>query len=88
MLAKVITHFAVETPDGDITFHPGQLIRLRKEQFTRLQGKVEPVNNDNPPKVLTCYCCRGSDFWLSIYDKWTCRRCHPPAPGAEKKEAA
>ena len=34
----------------------------------------------------TCYWCKGNDFWLGgteQYPHWICRRCHPPAPGAE-----
>lgn len=30
-----------------------------------------------------CWCCRGTDFWVSQYRPKICRRCHPPAPGAE-----
>ena len=30
----------------------------------------------------TCFCCKGRDWWRSKV-KMTCRRCHPPAPGAE-----
>jgi len=36
----------------------------------------------------TCYCCKGTDYWLAgtvKYPNWVCRRCHPPAPGAERK---
>ena len=34
-----------------------------------------------------CYCCKGTDYWLAgteQYPHWVCRKCHPPAPGAEK----
>lgn len=33
-----------------------------------------------------CYCCKGTDFWLAGTEEhphWECRKCHPPAPGAE-----
>lgn len=36
----------------------------------------------------TCYCCRGTDYWLGgteQYSSWVCRKCHPPAPGAERQ---
>ena len=36
----------------------------------------------------TCYCCNGTDYWLAgteQYPHWVCRRCHPPAPRAERK---
>lgn len=35
------------------------------------------------PAPLVCYACRGADFWHSPFKSPTCRRCHPPAPGAE-----
>ncbi len=31
---------------------------------------------------LVCLCCRGIDFWQGR-GAVVCRRCHPPAPGAE-----
>ena len=31
------------------------------------------------PRPTTCYSCGGVDWWLSIYDKWVCMICHPPA---------
>jgi hypothetical protein len=30
-----------------------------------------------------CPWCRGADFWRSRVGQFTCRWCHPPAPGAE-----
>ena len=34
------------------------------------------------PAILVCYQCRGVDFWHGQFVT-ICRRCHPPAPGAE-----
>lgn len=45
----------------------------------------ESEGNLTPPVV--CYVCRGTDFWAGT-GKVTCRRCHPPAPGAERGGAA
>ena len=42
----------------------------------------EPAEPARGEVVLTCYACRGTDFWEGT-GKVTCRRCHPPAPGAE-----
>ena len=36
--------------------------------------------------VVVCYVCRGSDFWTGS-GATVCRRCHPPAPGAERRPA-
>lgn len=35
----------------------------------------------------TCYCCKSTDFWQSAVTAkhFVCRKCHPPAPNAEKK---
>lgn len=27
----------------------------------------------------TCYCCKGSRWWLSVYGVLVCATCHPPA---------
>lgn len=36
-------------------------------------------------RVLRCFACGGLDFWRGRGLK-ACRRCHPPAPGAETPE--
>ncbi len=41
---------------------------------------VEPPGNSEPGP---CPACRGTDFWASRWRDRVCRRCHPPAPGAE-----
>jgi hypothetical protein len=56
-----------------------------------------PFFDDEPTGVMplvlvktatkTCYCCKGVDFWLGgtvEHPHYVCRRCHPPAPGAER----
>lgn len=35
------------------------------------------------PTHVECACCGGTDFWSSEWVHRICRRCHPPAPGAE-----
>lgn len=35
-----------------------------------------------------CYACRSTDLWRSHNGVTVCRRCHPPAQGAEAKGAA
>jgi hypothetical protein len=42
----------------------------------------EPTGPVSAGPALTCYACRGTDFWAGT-GKVVCRRCHPPAPGAE-----
>jgi hypothetical protein len=34
-----------------------------------------------------CGTCGGETWWLSIHGRRVCRRCHPPAPGAEAPDA-
>lgn len=37
------------------------------------------------PEKTPCYCCHGADYWQSrINGDSICRKCHPPAPGAER----
>ena len=46
------------------------------------------VATDKPTMTKPCYCCKGIDYWLAgteKYPHWICRKCHPPAPGAERK---
>lgn len=50
-----------------------------------------PVIKTVAPDKLTltkpCYYCKGTDYWLAgtkKYPHWVCRKCHPPAPGAER----
>ena len=37
---------------------------------------------DADPAPLVCFSCHGRDFWYGS-GAAVCRRCHPPAPGAE-----
>lgn len=46
----------------------------------RLPREVRDVEAHLAPVI--CYSCWGSDFWQSRGGV-VCRRCHPPAPGAE-----
>jgi len=42
------------------------------------------------PQIKQCYCCKSIDFWVGGTEKYPhniCRRCHPPAPGAEVSHA-
>lgn len=43
-----------------------------------------PSQPIRPPaeEPVTCFSCWGSDFWQGT-GALVCRRCHPPAPGAE-----
>lgn len=45
----------------------------------------EPANDTTKHSV--CPNCNGDDFWLSANaeNHSVCRKCHPPAPGAEKE---
>ncbi len=52
--------------------------------FVGALPRLMPTNRmpAEDPAPLVCYTCHGTDFWAGT-GKVTCRRCHPPAPGAE-----
>ena len=51
--------------------------------FPGFSGDIpEGKPNLTAPSALDCHTCHGTDFWIGT-GKVTCRRCHPPAPGAE-----
>lgn len=50
------------------------------ENEPNLQAAPDSPADRGAPVV--CYVCRGSDFWAG-FGTVVCRRCHPPAPGAE-----
>jgi hypothetical protein len=57
-----------ETFVGSVGAHPTRIL------------KIQAPSAD--PALVVCYVCRGSDFWQGS-GAVVCRRCHPPAPGAE-----
>lgn len=65
---------------GEI-IQPGTVLEIPLEAFEKLKGKVAAVHPETAK--LICYCCKSTDFWLSIHGRMICRKCHPPAPGAE-----
>lgn len=65
--------------DGNAVIPQGDRVTAFKS-FTasgRALARVEPE-----PGTVVCYSCWGSDFWQGS-GAVVCRRCHPPAPGAE-----
>jgi len=73
--------------------------RLEKINSQPLAGQEniqKPLISDPPkpskvsppePEGKRCYCCKSTDFWTGgteKYPKLICRKCHPPAPGAER----
>jgi hypothetical protein len=76
MKVKAVTAFKIR---GEL-ITPGTILKIQPEALPKLTGKVEPVKQ---PAKLICPCCRGKDFWWSWDGRPICRRCHPPAPGAE-----
>ena len=64
-------------------FRPGEPITAFRSFSASIRAREsEPAGPVRAGVVLTCYACRGTDFWVGT-GKVTCRRCHPPAPGAE-----
>lgn len=47
-----------------------------RKVYNQLELSFDLEQNKQPSP---CFCCKGTDFWLSIYGKWSCRLCYPPA---------
>ena len=63
----------------------GSVIEITEEAVSLLAGYVEAVPTLPDDEPSPCFCCHGQDYWLSrINGDSICRRCHPPAPGAER----
>jgi|GEM_PF-2721197 len=47
---------------------------------------INTVTTDKLILTKPCYWCKSTDMWLVNIPEttWRCRRCHPPAPGAER----
>lgn len=58
-------------------------LRAHKTEILKMLKEDHPAKKEK----LVCYCCKGSDFWLSTGGKWICRVCHPPAhPSLEVRQ--
>lgn len=52
--------------------------KLKSELKAHKQELIEELRLQLPRPTI-CPSCNGADWWLSIYDKWICTECHPPA---------
>lgn len=87
-----ITDALPSSPERITPHHPGSgqapdaldlAVRLLARQGN--QENVVVTVQENivvTPAVITCFSCWGRDFWRGS-GAVVCRRCHPPAPGAE-----
>ena len=58
---------------------------LYPEHVAEFSAYSEP-SPDTPP-TRPCYCCGSTRFWkLRSGGQWTCPRCHPPIPSADRIE--
>lgn len=55
------------------------IISRRFDAFTKALAVTGAVRLDVPP--ITCYTCKGQDWWVSSQGAVICARCHPPPPG-------
>lgn len=60
----------------------GRITAFRSFSASTRARESEPAGPVPAGFVLTCFSCWGSDFWQGS-GAVVCRRCHPPAPGAE-----
>jgi hypothetical protein len=60
---------------------------IRNEPSTQspLHVVTTATAKESPP-VRVCFCCKSTDFWESALNEnhFVCRKCHPPAPGAQR----
>lgn len=90
---RVRTLLEIQTPQGIIP--TGQILTISDAAFKRLAGKVEPIHQaqpqpaggaNGPRAIRKCSWCGSSDMWRVNWPHeiiYRCRKCHPPAPGAE-----
>ena len=73
-----------EIPTKKGIIRQGEIVVIPETVLEKLKGKVEPIMSGSAK--LICYWCKSTDFWRGgtpRHPKWICRKCHPPAPGAE-----
>jgi hypothetical protein len=74
------------------TIEPSHVSQLSQERQSEIISISPPLlssstTNRGAPRA-PCYCCKGTDYWMGgteKYPHWICRKCHPPAPGAESE---
>lgn len=69
-----------------VTAKSGLLVAAVTEkavQLTLIDTPLPEPHNENPVP-WKCNWCGSTDFWKSS-SRRICRRCHPPAPGAERR---
>lgn len=83
-VAKVAIHttddIPVELPFTDADFKPAEVYP---------EGHIWHKWYETPIPATTtggnkCRACSGSDYWQSVHGLTICRKCHPPAPSAER----
>lgn len=55
---------------------------LTRQEITTVTAQGNQEITTITAATITCFSCWGSDFWQGS-GVTVCRRCHPPAPGAE-----
>jgi len=80
---RIIVRPARDLPSGladEIRANRGEVLALLVALPHEEVYGAAPVSSDL--RALVCLTCRGTDFWRGR-GAVVCRRCHPPAPGAE-----
>lgn len=76
------------TPDGlNVRSEPEEGEPTRPTRGPSVELVASPLPKEDAarasaPADVVCFSCWGSDFWQGS-GAVICRRCHPPAPGAE-----
>lgn len=80
---RIVVRPARDLPPGladEIRANRGEVLALLAALPSEEVYGAAPVSSDL--RALVCLTCRGADFWRGR-GLVVCRRCHPPAPGAE-----
>lgn len=67
------------SPKSKLTPELIEKIKTHKDQIINNLRNQEATRINEPQPQKPCYICGDYNWWLSIYGKWVCGTCHPPA---------
>lgn len=80
---RITSHHPASDPIPDaLDLAVRLLARQAKQESPLVTAQEEQESTTDTTAPVTCFSCWGVDFWQGS-GAVVCRRCHPPAPGAE-----